>query len=77
MSKIQLFLNCFSIISKNENKIPINLYCISIRVHSWADKLGMELFHLGDFITRRKEVQEVFDINFLDNEFISTDYFLP
>lgn len=29
------------------------------RVHSWADKLGMELFHLGDFITRRKEVQEV------------------
>jgi len=28
-------------------------------VHSWADKLGMELFHLGDFITRRKEVQEV------------------
>ncbi|KPU77119.1 uncharacterized protein Dana_GF13711, isoform D [Drosophila ananassae] len=29
-------------------------------VHSWADKLGMELFHLGDFITRRKEVQESF-----------------
>ncbi|XP_052840898.1 voltage-dependent calcium channel subunit alpha-2/delta-3 isoform X7 [Drosophila gunungcola] len=29
-------------------------------VHSWADKLGTELFHLGDFITRRKEVQESF-----------------
>ncbi|XP_017029927.1 voltage-dependent calcium channel subunit alpha-2/delta-3 isoform X6 [Drosophila kikkawai] len=29
-------------------------------VHSWADKLGTELFHLGDFITRRKEVQNHF-----------------
>ncbi|KAM8713318.1 hypothetical protein ACLKA7_013609 [Drosophila subpalustris] len=29
-------------------------------VHSWADKLGLELFTLGDFITRRKEVQESF-----------------
>ncbi|XP_055843710.1 voltage-dependent calcium channel subunit alpha-2/delta-3 isoform X3 [Episyrphus balteatus] len=29
-------------------------------VHSWADKIGVELFHLGDFITRRKEVQESF-----------------
>lgn len=29
------------------------------RVKSWADKLGVELWHLGDFITRRKDVQEV------------------
>lgn len=29
------------------------------RVKSWADKLGVELWHLGDFITRRKEVQDV------------------
>lgn len=29
------------------------------RVKSWADKLGVELWHQGDFITRRKEVQEV------------------
>ncbi|XP_017839483.1 voltage-dependent calcium channel subunit alpha-2/delta-3 isoform X1 [Drosophila busckii] len=29
-------------------------------VHSWADKLGLELFSLGDFITRRKQVQENF-----------------
>ncbi|XP_037905987.1 voltage-dependent calcium channel subunit alpha-2/delta-3 isoform X5 [Hermetia illucens] len=29
-------------------------------VHRWVDKLGLELWHLGDFITRRKEVQESF-----------------
>ncbi|KAH8398224.1 hypothetical protein KR222_006390, partial [Zaprionus bogoriensis] len=29
-------------------------------VHSWADKLGLELFSLGDFITRRQDVQESF-----------------
>lgn len=28
-------------------------------VKSWADKLGIELWHLGNFITRRKEVQDV------------------
>ncbi|XP_060654964.1 LOW QUALITY PROTEIN: voltage-dependent calcium channel subunit alpha-2/delta-3 [Drosophila nasuta] len=29
-------------------------------VHSWADRLGLELFSLGDFITRRKELLENF-----------------
>uniref|UniRef100_A0A182SAX0 Uncharacterized protein n=1 Tax=Anopheles maculatus TaxID=74869 RepID=A0A182SAX0_9DIPT len=28
-------------------------------VQAWAAKLGGELWHLGDFITRRKEVEEV------------------
>lgn len=35
------------------------IFSSNFRVHSWADKLGIELFNLGDFITRRKEVQEV------------------
>lgn len=29
------------------------------RVKGWADQIGSELWHLGDYITRRKEVQEV------------------
>ncbi|XP_031633434.1 voltage-dependent calcium channel subunit alpha-2/delta-3 isoform X3 [Contarinia nasturtii] len=29
-------------------------------VKAWADKLGVELWHLGNFITRKKEVQESF-----------------
>ncbi|XP_037045895.1 voltage-dependent calcium channel subunit alpha-2/delta-3 isoform X3 [Bradysia coprophila] len=29
-------------------------------VKSWANKLGGELWHLGDFVTRRKDVQESF-----------------
>ncbi|XP_055322700.1 voltage-dependent calcium channel subunit alpha-2/delta-3 isoform X3 [Sitodiplosis mosellana] len=29
-------------------------------VKAWADKLGIELWHLGNFITRRKEVQDSF-----------------
>ncbi|XP_055376852.1 voltage-dependent calcium channel subunit alpha-2/delta-3 isoform X2 [Condylostylus longicornis] len=29
-------------------------------VKTWAEKLGVELWHLGDFITRRKDVQESF-----------------
>ncbi|XP_077284622.1 voltage-dependent calcium channel subunit straightjacket isoform X2 [Arctopsyche grandis] len=29
-------------------------------VHSWAEKLGVELWHFGDYITRRKEVQSSF-----------------
>lgn len=37
--------------------------CVSNRVKSWADKLGVELWHLGDFITRRKEVQDVSPAN--------------
>lgn len=28
-------------------------------VASWADKVGLDIWHLGDFITKRKEVQEV------------------
>ncbi|XP_055704194.1 voltage-dependent calcium channel subunit alpha-2/delta-3 isoform X3 [Phlebotomus papatasi] len=29
-------------------------------VHAWAEKLGIELWHVGDFITRRKLVQDSF-----------------
>lgn len=28
-------------------------------VQAWAVKLGTELYHFGEFITRKKEVQEV------------------
>lgn len=33
--------------------------CTMTSIKSWADKLGVELWHLGNFITRRKEVQDV------------------
>lgn len=33
------------------------------RVHAWAEKLGTELWTSGDFITRRKQVQEVVALN--------------
>lgn len=29
------------------------------RVQAWAVKLGTELYHFGEFITRKKEVQDV------------------
>lgn len=47
--------------SGSESNIINSDLCMYINysVHSWADKLGLELFSLGDFITRRKEVQEV------------------
>ncbi|GBP42127.1 hypothetical protein EVAR_21131_1 [Eumeta japonica] len=38
----------------NEAKIQFNT------VQAWAVKLGTELWHFGDFITRRKEVQDSF-----------------
>lgn len=28
-------------------------------VQGWAVKLGTELYHFGEFITRKKEVQDV------------------
>lgn len=28
-------------------------------VQAWAVKLGTELYHFGEFITRKKEVQDV------------------
>ncbi|XP_017069113.1 voltage-dependent calcium channel subunit alpha-2/delta-3 isoform X7 [Drosophila eugracilis] len=52
LSVLVCFTPCVNL--QSAEKINYNL------VHSWADKLGMELFHLGDFITRRKEVQESF-----------------
>ncbi|KRF79596.1 voltage-dependent calcium channel subunit alpha-2/delta-3 isoform X3 [Drosophila virilis] len=52
LSLLFVFINCGPAV--NGEKINYNL------VHSWADKLGLELFSLGDFITRRKEVQESF-----------------
>lgn len=37
-------------------------------VRSWADKLGIELWHIGDFITRRRDVEDVCEtISFLRN----------
>ncbi|XP_059050902.1 voltage-dependent calcium channel subunit alpha-2/delta-3 isoform X1 [Achroia grisella] len=38
----------------NEGKILLN------SVQAWAVKLGTELYHFGEFITRKKEVQESF-----------------
>lgn len=29
------------------------------RVQGWAEKLGAELWHLGDYVTRRDDVIEV------------------
>ncbi|XP_065360594.1 voltage-dependent calcium channel subunit alpha-2/delta-3 isoform X2 [Calliphora vicina] len=53
-------LCCFFVLYPNgANLVPGEKINYNL-VHSWADKLGMELFHLGDFITRRKEVQESF-----------------
>ncbi|KAI8121433.1 Voltage-dependent calcium channel subunit alpha-2/delta-3 [Lucilia cuprina] len=53
-------LCCFFVLYPNgANLVPGEKISYNL-VHSWADKLGMELFHLGDFITRRKEVQESF-----------------
>ncbi|KAL9902927.1 voltage-dependent calcium channel subunit alpha-2/delta-3 isoform X2 [Glossina fuscipes] len=53
-------ISCFFILYPNgANFVPGEKINYNL-VHSWADKLGMELFHLGDFITRRKEVQESF-----------------
>ncbi|XP_012158021.1 voltage-dependent calcium channel subunit alpha-2/delta-3 isoform X4 [Ceratitis capitata] len=53
-------LICFFILYPNgANFVPGEKINYNL-ANSWADKLGMELYHLGDFITRRKEVQESF-----------------
>lgn len=36
-----------------------NNYFHSSSVQGWAVKLGTELYHFGEFITRKKEVQDV------------------
>lgn len=43
----------------DKNCFFIFVMCVLHSVKSWSDKLGFELWHLGNFITRRKEVQEV------------------
>ena len=35
------------------------LICSIFRVSNWAEKLGGELWHLGEFITSREEIQKV------------------
>jgi hypothetical protein len=35
------------------------LFFYQCRVKQWADKFGAELWHLGEFITRREKIQEV------------------
>lgn len=42
----------------NEIQFSLSLFII-LRVNSWADKIGIDIWHLGDFITKRKDVQEV------------------
>ncbi|XP_054084709.1 voltage-dependent calcium channel subunit alpha-2/delta-3 isoform X3 [Zeugodacus cucurbitae] len=59
-TRIYYTLICFFVFYSNgANFVPGEKINYNL-VNSWADKLGMELFHLGDFITRRKEVQESF-----------------
>jgi hypothetical protein len=29
------------------------------RVHSWAEKLGVELWNLGEYVTSREEIRKV------------------
>ncbi|XP_053957095.1 voltage-dependent calcium channel subunit alpha-2/delta-3 isoform X3 [Anastrepha ludens] len=58
ISRTYYLLICFFLLYPNgANFVPGEKINYNL-AHSWADKLGMELFHLGDFITRRKEVQE-------------------
>ncbi|XP_053957094.1 voltage-dependent calcium channel subunit alpha-2/delta-3 isoform X2 [Anastrepha ludens] len=60
ISRTYYLLICFFLLYPNgANFVPGEKINYNL-AHSWADKLGMELFHLGDFITRRKEVQESF-----------------
>ncbi|XP_075975130.1 voltage-dependent calcium channel subunit straightjacket isoform X4 [Anticarsia gemmatalis] len=52
-----LFLDsrdCSASIHNDEKKISFN------SVQAWAVKLGTELYHFGEFITRKKEVQDSF-----------------
>lgn len=37
----------------------VSIVCFICRIRSWAEKLGVELWHAGDYITRRKSVQDV------------------
>ncbi|XP_067644743.1 voltage-dependent calcium channel subunit alpha-2/delta-3 isoform X6 [Eurosta solidaginis] len=60
VTRTHYLLICFFLLYPNgANFVPGEKINYNL-VHSWADKLGMELYHLGDFITRRKEVQESF-----------------
>lgn len=44
-----MFVNCIAY-----------MYIILVdRVQAWAVKLGTEVYHFGEFITRKKEVQDV------------------
>lgn len=45
---------------------PFSIQLVTHSVKAWADKLGIELWHLGNFITRRKEVQDV-SLNLSEN----------
>lgn len=55
--------SCLKNIYRNDTtrlgEVLFKLTILFDRVQAWAVKLGTEVYHFGEFITRKKEVQDV------------------